>query len=209
MLRAKAAGVRVLGYVHTSYGARPAATVKAEIDAFRQWYNVDGIFLDEGATSASALSYYQDIQSYIRSTMPGKLIMINPGVVPDEGYMGVADVVMIFEDTYSAYKNWTPPTWVSNYAPSRFAHLIHATNSETEMRDAASLAFKRRGGYVYITNDLLPNPWDSLPPYFASEVTQLSGNSCTASAGTSPSATTASTIDSLWALVAQLQKLMR
>ena len=45
--RAKAAGIKVLGYVHTSYGALSPATVKAEIDAYKAWYQVNDIFLDE------------------------------------------------------------------------------------------------------------------------------------------------------------------
>ncbi len=210
VLRAKAAGIRVIGYVHTSYGLRSSIEVKSEIDKFKLWYNVDGIFLDEGATDPVKLSYYKDIQSYIQQTMPGKVIVINPGVVPDEGYMSVADIVMIFEDTYGAYKTWSPPAWVSKYAPSRFAHLVHATASEADMKDAATLAFKRRGGYAFITNDLLPNPWDSLPPYYASQVAQLSGSSCVA---TTPVKTgvsaTASTLDTLLELVKQLQALVK
>ncbi len=28
-------------------------------------------------------------------------------------------------------------------------------------------------GYVFLTNDDLPNPWDTLPPYFSNLVTKL------------------------------------
>jgi hypothetical protein len=31
----------------------------------------------------------------------------------------------------------------------------------------------RRAGYVYITSDSLPNPWDALPPYWKAEVAQI------------------------------------
>ena len=44
---AQRVGARVLGYVHTDYGARPAGEVAADIDRYAQWYGVDGIFLDE------------------------------------------------------------------------------------------------------------------------------------------------------------------
>src|SRR4051794_653988 len=40
----KAAGITVLGYVHTDYGTRSPDTVKAEVDAYYGWYQVDGIF---------------------------------------------------------------------------------------------------------------------------------------------------------------------
>jgi hypothetical protein len=39
----------VIGYVFTSYGARPLADVKAEIDKYYSWYSVDGIFFDESS----------------------------------------------------------------------------------------------------------------------------------------------------------------
>jgi hypothetical protein len=32
------AGARVLGDVHTTYGARPAAEVMADIDRYTSWY---------------------------------------------------------------------------------------------------------------------------------------------------------------------------
>ena len=44
---ARAAGMKVLGYVHTSYGARQASLVEADIDAYAAWYSIDGVFFDE------------------------------------------------------------------------------------------------------------------------------------------------------------------
>lgn len=44
------AGGRVIGYVHTSYGARPVDEVLSEVDAYYAWYNVDGIYFDEAAS---------------------------------------------------------------------------------------------------------------------------------------------------------------
>ena len=56
---AQRAGARVLGYVHTTYGARPAADVMADIDRYTSWYGVDGIFLDEAAHDvAASCGYY-------------------------------------------------------------------------------------------------------------------------------------------------------
>ena len=39
----------MLGYVATTFGARPAADVEADAARYRDWYGVDGIFLDEVA----------------------------------------------------------------------------------------------------------------------------------------------------------------
>ena len=59
---AQAAGLTVLGYVPTNYGATSAATVEGQVDDWYEWYNVDGIFFDEASTSPGAdQAYYQQI----------------------------------------------------------------------------------------------------------------------------------------------------
>ncbi|KAI9313338.1 Spherulation-specific family 4-domain-containing protein [Obelidium mucronatum] len=85
---AQSAGIKILGYVHTSYGKRSPTLVRKEISLFMEWYKVDGIFLDEVPSSRLDLPYFQSLAVYIRS-LPGPLIVINPGVYPDEGYMQV------------------------------------------------------------------------------------------------------------------------
>src|SRR3954454_10873476 len=37
-------GGNAIGYVSTSYGSRPIATVESDIDKYMSWYSVDGIF---------------------------------------------------------------------------------------------------------------------------------------------------------------------
>src|SRR5829696_6590684 len=41
------AGGRAIGYVHTSYTARPIGDVKTEVDQYLSFYSVDGFFVDE------------------------------------------------------------------------------------------------------------------------------------------------------------------
>lgn len=174
--KARAAGIRVLGYVHTSYGARDASVVKAEIDAYKDWYSVDGIFLDETASGVAALPYYQELAGYIRAR-PGKLIMLNPGVVPDERYLGVGDVVVVFEGTYSSYQEFQLPRWVFTYPANRFAHLVYGVATTKAMKNTLSLSQKRNAGSVYVTEDDLPNPWDTLPGYWKQELKKLPAKS--------------------------------
>lgn len=170
--KAQAAGIKVLGYVHTSYGARAATEVKAEIDAYKVWYGVSGIFLDEVASGAALIPYYQDLADYIRVT-PGTFVALNPGTIPDQGYMSVGDTVVVFEGTYNSYKIWSQPAWAGQYPASKFVHLVHATSGSTAMKNAINLARNRQGGNVYVTNDVIPNPWDTLPSYWSAELTQI------------------------------------
>lgn len=170
--KAQAAGVKVIGYVHTSYGARATVEVKAEIDAYKVLYGVSGIFLDEVASDGALLPYYQDLADYIRATA-GAFVMLNPGTIPAESYMNVGDVVVVFEGTYNTYKTWVKPSWVNNYPASKFAHLVHAASGTTAMRNVVKWAHQRNAGNVYVTNDVLPNPWDSLPTYWSAELSEL------------------------------------
>lgn len=172
---ARAAGVRVLGYVYTSYGARDLSAVLAEVQAYRDWYGVDGIFLDEVASSAKTIPYYQTIASVIR-TAPTGFVMLNPGVFPAEGYMNVADVVLVFEGSYEEYRRLSVPGWVSGYHPNQFYHVVYGVSSATRMRSALSWARSRNAGYVYVTNDVLDNPYDALPGYWSREVTEINAS---------------------------------
>jgi hypothetical protein len=44
------------------------------------------------------------------------------------------------------------------------------------MEDVLALSFQRGANYVFFTDDILPNPWDSLPKYYFAEVTRASLN---------------------------------
>lgn len=169
---AKAAGIKVIGYVHTSYSQRSISEVESEIDLYKQWYGVSGIFLDEVNSSSAALPYYADVAGYIKASN-GTFVAMNPGVVPYRGYINISDTTVIFEGTYNTYKTWTPPSWVSSYPASKFTHLVYATSTLKNMNDAITKSKSRRAGYVYVTNDDLPNPWDTLPGYWGTELNKI------------------------------------
>ena len=168
---AQAAGIKVIGYVHTSYGARDANIVKSEVDLYKLWYGVDGIFFDEVSTSASDLAYYTDLSDYTKATA-GTYVALNPGTIPDEGYMSIGDAVNIFEGTDATYKNWDPPSWVDIHA-DKVVNLVHATSSNKKMKNAIKKSKERNSTRVYVTNDALPNPWDTLPSYWNQELSEI------------------------------------
>jgi hypothetical protein len=185
--KAQSAYILVLGYVHTSYGTRPLADVEAEVAKYDAWYHVNGIFVDEVSNSAALLPYYQALASYIRAT-PYQLVMLNPGAVPDQGYLGVGDVVVVFEGNYASYTQLPPlPAWVYSYSPYRFSHLIYGVPSDAgapgsiaAMRQVVNLSRQRNAGLVYVTNGDLPNPWGTLPSYWSDELSKVASD-CTSS----------------------------
>jgi hypothetical protein len=170
--KAQAAGVKVLGYVATNYGNRPVVDVKNEINAYKSWYGVDGIFLDEVHYDAAYLPYYKTLATYIRAAKGG-FVMLNPGMVPAEGYVKLADTTVVFEDSYADYVGWVPPSWMYKYPAGKLTHLVYKAADATQLTNAINLSRSRNAGMIYITNDVLNNPWDTLPTYWTSEVNTM------------------------------------
>ena len=179
--KAKSTGIRVLGYVHTSYGTRSQTDVKSDIDKYKAWYNVSDIFLDEASGQTADLSYYQHLADYIHTTA-GAIVMLNFGIYPDESYMNIGDIANVFENTYSAYPTAQIPSWAFKYPPTKFSHLIYGSN-RSAMTHVLALAQQRNVGYIYVTDGVLPNPWNTLPSYWSSETIQLYATCIHLSAG--------------------------
>eukprot|EP01041_Mallomonas_annulata_P006787 gene6787-13746_t len=174
---AKKSGITIIGYVYTSYGSRDRHIVKQDVDKYINQYKVDGIFFDEVSSSKSALPYYSDIASYVRNISLSMVVAFNPGVTPNRGYIDIADITVIFEDSYQNYiDNYSAPGYINYYPTSKFAHLIYGVKTSSDMNRVLRLSFARRAGNLFITDDLLPNPWDTLPPYYTSEVIDMGFN---------------------------------
>jgi len=166
----RAGNVGVYGYVYTGWGTRLSTTVKAEIDNWQAWYNVDGIFLDEASVSTSNLFYYSDLWTYI--TAKGMKVILNAGTNTDEAYTTVSDLVVIYENIPA--QSLSVAGWIANYPASKFAALQYEA-SVAQMRDFVALAKANNIGYIYVTDDLAPNPWDALASYLAEEAALLAG----------------------------------
>ena len=170
---ARASGLVVLGYVATGYGRRPVAEVVAEIDRYRQWYEVGGVFLDEASSSCTDLAYYSTVSDQAKAGGAPFTIVLNPGNETAECFMGVADVIVTFEGDHEAYvTRYRAPDWVAGYTAARFWHLIYGTPTVPQMQRAVRLARSRGVGWIYVTPDSLPNPWGRLPdgPYWEAQL---------------------------------------
>jgi len=209
---AAAAGVKVLGYVDTGYfgttgrttrgGQTTAAAWTAQINAdvadWYAWYGssgLAGIFFDDAlgdcGTGNAHVNLYTGINSTTKQAHPGAFTVDNPGSPAESCYASAADVLVMFENTYSAYVSWTAPAWELNYAdPGKFWHLVYGTAAQGDMDNAVALSKQRNAGYVYVTPDSLPNPWDTLPTgaYWSDELAKAGaagtgGGGCTTTAG--------------------------
>jgi 3D (Asp-Asp-Asp) domain-containing protein len=165
----------MVGYVHTSYGARAIADVKADIDVYAQQFPLlVGIFLDEVSDSSSQLSYYQELYSYIMA-MPGwKYDIINPGTVPASGYTAAATQIVTYESTASGFANSQNPSFATSANKNMFAMITYGGTSSS-MQTAISAA-KSKGyyGWVYVTDTGATGAtYNSLPSFYAAEASYI------------------------------------
>jgi hypothetical protein len=162
-------GVKVLGYSSTEYGQRPVSAVEADARHYRAWYGIDGMFLDLAASDRGHLPYYRKLASYIRRVNPRALIWLNPGSYPDQAYLQVANVLVVFEGPYDSYRGLQVPGWVRRYPASRFAQVVHNT-PRADLAHAVRLGRLRRAGYMYLTDQGGSDPYTALPGYWTQEV---------------------------------------
>ena len=162
------AGIVVIGYVYTSYSARAAATVKADIDAWHRFYpGVTGIFFDEESNTSGTETYYRDLATYAKGNGM-TLTVANPGTDTSSAYINAMDVTFIYE-TNGLPTSSLLTGWHSRYSRAKVGVIPYAVNFDLAWVQQARSAV----GYIYVTNDDLPNPWDTLPSYFSSLLAAL------------------------------------
>jgi hypothetical protein len=170
---AQQAGARVLGYVHTGWGARDAGDVERDIDRYADWYGTDGVFLDEAAHDPALAGHYRTLAAHARAR-GAQLVALNPGVVPARAYFSFADVVVTFEGSFAEYgdRMETMPGWLTQVPPDRIAHLVYGATREQALELAGGEGLS---GRLYVTSGALPDPWSALPDYLADEQAALGG----------------------------------
>lgn len=166
------AGCAVIGYVRTNYMKQPIASVKADIQRWKDWYpQINGIFLDEMVQKVSpeAIRYYSDVKSHANA-LKFSTVIGNPGATPEAGMFQTADALIVHEST-------SVPTLVKlkeiqqSGGEGKMAVLVHG--AKREVVDTWVPAVKGLLRYLYVTEDVLPNPWDTLSVNFERTVELL------------------------------------
>jgi Spherulation-specific family 4 len=177
--QAQAAGITVLGYSSTAGGGRPASAVEADVRNYAAWYGVHSIFLDRVSGQPAELSYYKKLAAYIHQAYRGAQVWLNPGDYPDQSYMSIGDVVLVFEGTYKQYLVAQVPGWVGQYPAAKFAQDIFDTPRDV-LLNTLKTARQRRAGHIYVTQLTGANPYQELPSYWAAENAEATAD-CTGS----------------------------
>ncbi len=162
-----------LGFVATDFGQIPEATVKADIDKWKSFYpTLKGIFFANMSNQSTMRTYYNNLNVYAKQTKGFITTMGGAGIKVDNNFLNgfCADTIIVYEglgkpqpSNYSSYDSLPN----SNIALTPYA--CSALDS-TWIQQIAAYA-----GWVYMTNDSTPNPFDTLPPYFANLMTTVDG----------------------------------
>lgn len=173
--KAKASKLALVGYVSTSYAKIPLRDVTADIDTWQRLYpGMHGFFFDEQSSGAEQVAHYESIAQHARKAIPKALIIANPGTLCDEQYFqkNTADIWCTFEagEKPDSYK---PPAWVKKYPARRFYLLSYGMKEASAIPAALRTTVDKHVGAVFITNGVLPNPWDRVPPYWDALVTEV------------------------------------
>lgn len=172
-------GIRSIGYVNASYQTRNWQDVYDDIDDWYQMYpGISGIFIDliqDGAPDG--VCYVAGLYNHVKNNHPNDLVISNPGTHISMDYEPYSDIFMNAENTYAVYQSaWTIqyPGWEDNPAYSnRFWHAIH-TVDPSDYSAALALTRANNAGWVYLTDDTMPNPYHATPTYWNTEVTDVS-----------------------------------
>jgi len=176
------AGIEMVGYVYTSYGARAMSAVQADIDTYASKYPlVTGIFFDEGANDAGHVSWYTQAYNYVMGKSGYNRVIINPGVVPDQGYLNAATNIVIYENYASSLSGTSFPSWVK-CAPNtaqksgwqyKFSGIVHTADASSQASYISTL-HNLGVGLVYITDGAGGCcTYNTLTSYFAAEASAV------------------------------------
>jgi len=194
------AGGKVVAYIPTNFGSTPLGdpntpgTIEYDIHTYLAQYGslINGFFIDQMNVLPSTLSYYQEIYNSIK-THGSYTVIGNPGSpflngVSPQDFLSTANIMNIFEGPniapspgapgYNAYPYGL--NWFQSYASNQFSNIVfnvpadagNPSGSSAMLADL-SKAVGLNAGYVYMTDQMLPNPYAQLPSYWDQEVSAI------------------------------------
>lgn len=163
----ESAGITVIGYVATGYGGDPVSQVEQEIYTYSQFYQLTGIFFDEMASVTGYESYYSTLTSYAES-LGYNLTVGNPGTSIPASYIGTVDNLVIYENSGLPSTGYLSGL---GYQTSDFSVISYG---DSVLNSSFVQAAAVDVGYLYVTDQNLPNPYEALPSYLATFMATLS-----------------------------------
>lgn len=175
--RARASGIRVIGYVPT--GSHNITAIHSMID---QWYSykMDGIFLDEATSitqGTADLNFYQGLYNYIKSkkgpNVMNTIDVLNAGWIPaSPDYLKTADIIMTLESRASNFAQWQQqmPDWIKTTPASHFSATLEAVNP-AQINYWVQTLSHANFGYIYLSESV--QNYGDIPAVYNSEIKAL------------------------------------
>ncbi len=156
VLKLQSAGITVLGYTFTNYGQRDIDLIFQDINKYTLWYNVDGIFFDEVANFGQEETL-KTLDDYANAK-GASITMGNPGTDIPPSYIGIMDNYVIYENKGLPDLN----SIEERYSELDKQHFSVTSYGVMDFDSNYITALSEFVQYMYITNDDMPNPYDTL-----------------------------------------------
>lgn len=156
----QANNVTVLGYVSTFWSQKDPELVKQDISKYKEWYNVDGIMLDEMVSFPGAEGLYSGYTNYAKSLGLSPVIG-NVGTNTLPSYVGTVDAIGTIEGDRTPPLGWLKG-WQLDYDKSNFLYITYSQSWIDKKFVSESAKYV---GALYITDDKLPFPYDNFPAF--------------------------------------------
>jgi Spherulation-specific family 4 len=170
------AGIVVLGYVWTDYGAKDTSSLKEQMQAYFTWYGVNGILLDGMANWLHSPSgtympaYYANLTAYAKSIGMTK-VFGNPGADVPVQFIGTVDTMGIFENSFVPSVQMLGG-WHTSYNKTNFAFFSYNVTSLSSLSSSYIAEASNYVGYLFLSNMTRPH-YPTPPPYLDQLVATL------------------------------------
>ncbi|MEV0257570.1 spherulation-specific family 4 protein [Streptomyces sp. NPDC050732] len=174
--RLRNAGVRVLGHLDTTYGARSFGELVSDAHRYLDWYQVDGYSLDRCPTERAALPEVRRTVTTLRALIDDAHIVLGHGTHPYPGYAETGDQLVTFSGPWSDYRWSQVAEWTADYPPEHFCHFVHGM-PRGHLDEALRIARWQGASTIYFTDRVdgggPGDPWESMPGYWDEIVSRI------------------------------------
>ncbi|MFE1146196.1 spherulation-specific family 4 protein [Streptomyces albidoflavus] len=174
--RLRNAQVRVVGQLDLAGGQRSFGALLSDAHRFRDWYLVDGFYLDRCPTERAALPELRRVVGALRDLLGGGHLVTAHGTHPHPGYAEVADQLVTFSGPWHDYRWSQAPEWTAAYPPERFCHLVHGL-PRGHLTQALRIARWQGAGTIWFTDRTAKESrsacWETMPGYWDALVSQV------------------------------------
>ncbi|CAM5684110.1 Phage tail protein OS=Streptomyces alboniger OX=132473 GN=CP975_23525 PE=4 SV=1 [Streptomyces alboniger] len=174
--RLRNAGIRVLGHLDATYGARAFGEMISDAHRYIDWYRVDGFLLGRCPTERVALPEVRRTVTTLRAISDGAHIVLGHGTHPHSGYAEIADQLVTFSGSWSDYRWSQVAEWTADHSPERFCHFVHGV-PRGHLDEALRIARWQGAATIYLTDRTdrfgRSDPWETMPGYWDDVVSRI------------------------------------